>query len=245
MERHQASLHLRDRSWSCAALERNHDAAFHQSPIIPPIIPGHTQPPLRPDVCGYCGQQFPNPPDYLARADHLSNVHKFADCNQSKKFWRADHFRQHLKHSHGGIPGKWTNMLEQACIKMEISPLPQHQHPHGGGGGGGGGDDGSHMAQQQAAHAAIVAQAAADQAQRAVQQQVQQAHQHQHQQQQQHHNHNHHPAPPPLSSYQATQLQNATASNTSSGLGDSRRGPYPSMQSANDFGPMISEGQTE
>ena len=50
---------------------------------------------------------------------HLTNVHKFGECNQSKKFFRADHFRQHLKHSHAGTSGKWTNMLENACIKDE------------------------------------------------------------------------------------------------------------------------------
>ena len=48
-------------------------------------------------------------------------VHKFGECNKSKKFYRADHFRQHLKHSHAGTSGKWTNMLENACIKDEPS----------------------------------------------------------------------------------------------------------------------------
>jgi hypothetical protein len=36
-----------------------------------------------------------------------------------KKFYRADHFRQHLKHSHAGTSGKWTNILENACMKEE------------------------------------------------------------------------------------------------------------------------------
>lgn len=45
--------------------------------------------------------------------------HKFGECNQSKKFFRADHFRQHLKHSHAGTSGKWTNMLENACMREE------------------------------------------------------------------------------------------------------------------------------
>jgi hypothetical protein len=52
-------------------------------------------------------------------------VHKFGECNQAKKFFRADHFRQHLKHSHAGTSGKWTNLLENACMRDE--PLPQ---PH-------------------------------------------------------------------------------------------------------------------
>jgi hypothetical protein len=76
------------------------------------------------DICGYCGQQFPNDPhpDWDDRVNHLQNVHKFGECNQSKKFFRADHFRQHLKHSHAGTSGKWTNMLETACMKDEPNP---------------------------------------------------------------------------------------------------------------------------
>jgi hypothetical protein len=52
-----------------------------------------------------------------------NHVHKFGECNQAKKFFRADHFRQHLKHSHAGTSGKWTNMLENACMRDE--PLPE------------------------------------------------------------------------------------------------------------------------
>lgn len=65
---------------------------------------------------------------------HLTNVHKFGECNQSKKFFRADHFRQHLKHSHAGTSGKWTNMLENACMKDEPAltgpgPGPEMMQP--------------------------------------------------------------------------------------------------------------------
>jgi hypothetical protein len=49
----------------------------------------------------------------------LTTKHKFGECNNVKKFFRADHFRQHLKHSHGGTSGKWTNILENACMKEE------------------------------------------------------------------------------------------------------------------------------
>ena len=81
------------------------------------------------DVCGYCGQQFSNypKPDWFVRGQHLTTEHKFAECNQSKKFFRADHFRQHLKHSHGGTSGKWTNMLEAACMKDEPSVTAEAQ----------------------------------------------------------------------------------------------------------------------
>ncbi|KAL6166097.1 hypothetical protein ACJQWK_07462 [Exserohilum turcicum] len=113
-ERHQNSLHLRRHSWSCATLAGVH-AAFHPSPTRPAAA----------DVCGYCGEEFPNPADWEARSEHLNHVHKFGECNQAKKFFRADHFRQHLKHSHAGTSGKWTNMLENACMRDE--PPPQER----------------------------------------------------------------------------------------------------------------------
>ncbi|KAF1810223.1 hypothetical protein P152DRAFT_451318 [Eremomyces bilateralis CBS 781.70] len=112
-ERHQNSLHLRRHSWSCAALAGVH-AAFHVSSANPSAA----------DVCGYCGEEFPHPINWDARREHLHHVHKFGDCNQAKKFFRADHFRQHLKHSHAGTSGKWTNMLENSCMKDEPPPIP-------------------------------------------------------------------------------------------------------------------------
>jgi hypothetical protein len=119
-ERHQNSLHLRRHSWSCAAMAK-YEAAFHPSTspaAQTPNGPGS-------DACGYCGEEFPNhpQPDWQIRFEHLTNVHKVGECNQSKKFFRADHFRQHLKHSHAGRSGKWTNMLESACMKDEPQDL--------------------------------------------------------------------------------------------------------------------------
>ena len=134
-ERHQNSLHLRKHSWSCAVLNNSFDSAFYASNNIPPAdnSPSQSQPPPSStsltafDTCGYCGAQFPNEPapDWEARGAHLNGVHKFGECNQSKKFFRADHFRQHLKHSHAGTSGKWTNMLETACMRDEPPPTPQ------------------------------------------------------------------------------------------------------------------------
>jgi hypothetical protein len=110
-ERHQNSLHLRRHSWSCAAMN-TFESAFHPSS-------GGGQ--SLSDTCGFCGEEFPNQPspDWQHRIEHLANVHKFGECNQSKKFYRADHFRQHLKHSHAGQSGKWTNMLETVCLREE------------------------------------------------------------------------------------------------------------------------------
>lgn len=110
-ERHQNSLHLRRHSWSCAALAGAH-AAFHPSQTHLGVA----------EVCGYCGEEFPMPANWEARSEHLNHVHKFGECNHAKKFFRADHFRQHLKHSHAGTSGKWTNMLENACMKDEPPP---------------------------------------------------------------------------------------------------------------------------
>ncbi|KAL8403962.1 hypothetical protein RB594_009009 [Gaeumannomyces avenae] len=134
-ERHQNSLHVRRHSWSCSALS-GWDRTFHES----------TTQPGRADVCGYCGKEFARsgPPgsasgaqgaaagnawvateqDWEERHRHLTDAHKYRECNASKKFYRADHFRQHLKHSHAGTSGKWTNMLENACMIEEEPPVP-------------------------------------------------------------------------------------------------------------------------
>ncbi|KAI3323897.1 hypothetical protein HD806DRAFT_522432 [Xylariaceae sp. AK1471] len=125
-ERHQNSLHVRRHSWSCSALIVNgYDRAFHES----------TNRPGEADTCGYCGEEFGRSGvavqprqitqhDWDERVRHLQETHKFRECNSSKKFYRADHFRQHLKHSHAGTSGKWTNMLENACMLEEEPPQP-------------------------------------------------------------------------------------------------------------------------
>ncbi|KAF6821820.1 C2H2 finger domain-containing protein [Colletotrichum plurivorum] len=126
-ERHQNSLHVRRHSWSCSALH-SYDRAFHDS----------TNRPGEADTCGYCGEEFSRngrgpgataprhatDQDWEERIRHLQEVHKFRECNASKKFYRADHFRQHLKHSHAGTSGKWTNMLENACM-LDEDPTPR------------------------------------------------------------------------------------------------------------------------
>lgn len=140
-ERHQNSLHLRQHSWSCAALT-SFEAAFHPTTTNSSGISiggGHgVQAHVYPhqtatDTCGYCGAEFTNPANWDERVQHLNRVHKFGECNQSKKFYRADHFRQHLKHSHAGTSGKWTNMLENACMKDEPPAQPIGQPPAQGG----------------------------------------------------------------------------------------------------------------
>ncbi|EGU82580.1 hypothetical protein FOXB_06906, partial [Fusarium oxysporum f. sp. conglutinans Fo5176] len=120
-KRHQNSRHVRPYSWSCSALS-GYDRAFHDS----------TNRPGEADTCGYCGDEFPRSgggpdtgassggdapryatvQDWDERIKHLKEVHKFGKCDSFKKFFRADHFRQHLQHGHAGTSGKWTSMLE-------------------------------------------------------------------------------------------------------------------------------------
>ena len=57
-------------------------------------------------------------PEWKARITHL-NTHKIGQCNQIKKFFRADHFRQHLKHSHAATIGPWTKQMEATCRHIE------------------------------------------------------------------------------------------------------------------------------
>ncbi|RKF61452.1 putative c2h2 finger domain-containing protein [Erysiphe neolycopersici] len=134
-ERHQNSLHLRRHSWSCTALS-GYAAAFYNSSMLP----GEA------DTCGFCGEDFPRSridsgifvitkQDWDNRINHLTEIHKFGECNHDKKFFRADHFRQHLKHSHAGTSGKWTNMLENACMRDEPvqNPIGSSENINSGG----------------------------------------------------------------------------------------------------------------
>ncbi|CAM1510055.1 Fc.00g003900.m01.CDS01 [Cosmosporella sp. VM-42] len=118
---------LKDYRHAQRALQSTH-WAFHDSVLQPGMA----------DVCGYCGEEFPRSEpgmdlsgdsqasleDWDERFRHLLEVHKFKECNTGKKFFRADHFRQHLKHSHAGTSGKWTNMLENACMEEAEPAIP-------------------------------------------------------------------------------------------------------------------------
>jgi hypothetical protein len=111
-KRHKKSLHLQPHWWSCAAIS-GHNAAFHLLTLPKSQTPNGPSG----DACGYYGEEFSNSPhDWNARIEYLTAVHGFGKYNQTKKFFRVDHFRQHLKHSHAGTSGKWTDMLEKACV---------------------------------------------------------------------------------------------------------------------------------
>ncbi|KAH7232900.1 hypothetical protein BKA59DRAFT_446395 [Fusarium tricinctum] len=116
-ERHQNFIHVRRHAWSCSNLS-GYDRTFSESDIQPGQC----------DTCGYCGDDFSRSgqadgqtryttdQDWDERIKHLQESHNFGNCNASKKFFRADHFRQHLKHSHAGVNGKWIATLELACM---------------------------------------------------------------------------------------------------------------------------------
>lgn len=70
------------------------------------------------------GERVTTDQDWNERIVHLQDQHKFRECNSAKKFYRADHFRQHLKHSHAGIIGKWMNMMESVCMTENL-PEPR------------------------------------------------------------------------------------------------------------------------
>ncbi len=97
--------------WSCSAI-RGHDAAFTE----------HNDSSL--SVCGYCGEFFPksSDADWTRRRKHLSKIHKWEMCLREKQFYRADHFRQHLKHAHNGVSGWWIATLEGSARRMAQEP---------------------------------------------------------------------------------------------------------------------------
>lgn len=118
-ERHTSTLHNRGTSWSCSLLSTV-DGAFYDSKSQK----GQA------DTCGFCGVDFdrtattkyaryPSDEDWEKRIAHLREQHKFRECNLSKIFYRPDHFRMHLKHSHAAVFGDWTKKLEKVCAQKE------------------------------------------------------------------------------------------------------------------------------
>ncbi|KAF7532131.1 hypothetical protein G7054_g8253 [Neopestalotiopsis clavispora] len=124
-DRHRNSRHIRSNVWSCALLCLEYGKAFHES----------VDNPGRADSCGFCGKEFsrsgndgsafiPTQQDLDDRLRHLKEAHKFHECESfvnSKEFYRADHFRQHLK-QHAVERGRKVNYLESICmVKREQS----------------------------------------------------------------------------------------------------------------------------
>ena len=52
---------------------------------------------------------------------HLSGAQKLGQCHQEKRFYRLEHFRQHLKHSHGAmISGKLSTIERFAQFEAVV-----------------------------------------------------------------------------------------------------------------------------
>ncbi|KAF7512578.1 hypothetical protein GJ744_000839 [Endocarpon pusillum] len=110
--------------WSCAAIYPD-EAAFFD------CIDD-----LSVSVCGLCGELVRKSPDVTQRKKHLSNIHKWHTCNRDELFYRADDFRQHLKHSHHAVPGGWSQTLERSARRKvhrpQIPDASNHASPSQG-----------------------------------------------------------------------------------------------------------------
>ena len=104
-KRHEKSIHKREESWSCAAI-LGPEAAFGRVESSGELL----------DECGYCGMRFANwpGPDLPARSQHLEQIHHFDRCNRDHTFYRADHLKQHLRHSHASEEGRWLDIIRNA-----------------------------------------------------------------------------------------------------------------------------------
>jgi hypothetical protein len=106
-ERHMNAIHLKADFWSCKALE-DPLRAYHTQSCDGVML----------DVCGFCGGEFVRRDGVADSAElvaHVKSVHRVADCDRNKKFYRADNFRQHLKNTHVALQGRWLKALERAC----------------------------------------------------------------------------------------------------------------------------------
>lgn len=106
-KRHVNSIHLHKESWSCSAMS---------SPRAVFYSPGKTRNDPCGNYCRLCGHEFSdNDVDWKARFAHLQSAHRYKQCDTAKRFWRADHFRQHLKYRHGIKDGLRMRDLEEDC----------------------------------------------------------------------------------------------------------------------------------
>ncbi|RSL80822.1 hypothetical protein CEP51_006317 [Fusarium floridanum] len=124
--RHQNSMHIRSQSWSCATL-LEYNQLFYNS----------WERPGQADICTYCGTEFPRSggetspgawaerqvtdEDWAERIKHVHEAHKFHECDLAKRFYRADHQKQHLRYSHFCKDGIWLDSLVRMCMAGEAA----------------------------------------------------------------------------------------------------------------------------
>lgn len=98
--RHELSVHDREEWWSCAQLTLQDLYLRDRSEL-----PGGT--------CGFCGQEFS---DWTKLEAHVP-THQ-PTCTR-KIFYRKDHIRQHLVHTHHAAKGRWLERLVAAASYLE------------------------------------------------------------------------------------------------------------------------------
>jgi hypothetical protein len=92
---------------------------------------GSGRPPTPPRTlrytCGFCGRTFHRKlaaplmvGERLGELEmHVRTEHKFGMCSTEKKFFRDDHFAQHLKTVHAAVVGGWLKWLVESCKLVE------------------------------------------------------------------------------------------------------------------------------
>lgn len=68
-----------------------------------------------PDVCGYCGTEFANPPAQEDRWNHVSYKHSFQDSSCCCDLAKTNVFQAHVKSHHAGQTGPWTAKFQERC----------------------------------------------------------------------------------------------------------------------------------
>lgn len=125
---HKTSRKQRVTIWSCAAIT-GYEFLFFDSKNCSSV-----------SLCGFCGATFrkSSDTDWTWRKKHCSDIHRWDECDRDKQFYRADHFRQHLKHTHLAVPGWWSDRLERSARRDAQGPqttdILNHPIPDGRGG---------------------------------------------------------------------------------------------------------------
>lgn len=107
--RHFKAIHLRQMSWSCGTI-----ASYHA------YFTSNDWASKNQNVCSMCGMEFFEPADWKKRLAHLLHAHNLGQCDLNKKFYRADHFRQHLKHTHRATMSRLIDNVALSGMKHEF-----------------------------------------------------------------------------------------------------------------------------
>ena len=115
-KRHQRSLHARPYFWSCAAIvdiQKLLNISFAL-----PLASSHT---LSHQNCVFCGRDSATQPRWEDQVRHLTQHHQMHACKQEKKFYRADHFAQHLRYRHRMQCREAVKVLAGCCIRGSLN----------------------------------------------------------------------------------------------------------------------------